>query len=254
MKIATWNVNSLRVRLEHVVDWLKKYQPDVLAVQETKTEDKTFPLDEIEAAGYNAVFSGQKSYNGVALLTRKEPQDVITDLPNLQDPQRRIMEATVDGVRILNLYVPNGSSLDSDKYPYKLDWLARVKDYLNDNMAKHERYVILGDFNIAPEDRDVCDPKAWEGNVLVSAPERAALAAIEELGFVDCFRSFEQDEKAYSWWNYRQLAFRRNRGLRIDLILANKSFAANCQSCIIDREPRKLERPSDHAPVMAEFN
>ena len=253
MKIATWNVNSLRVRLPHVLQWLAAVQPDVLAIQETKTVDAQFPLAELQAAGYTVVFAGQKTYNGVAILSKSPATDVMTDIPDLDDPQRRILAATLDGVRVVNLYVVNGSEVGSDKYAYKLDWLAQVTAWLQQQAALYPKLVVLGDFNIAPEDRDVHDPIAWGDGILCSPAERAALQAIQAVGLSDTFRQFAQPEKSFSWWDYRAAGFRRNHGLRIDLILASKPLADACQSCVIDREPRTWEKPSDHTPVIAEF-
>ena len=254
MKIATWNVNSLRVRLPQVLDWLARESPEVLALQETKTEDVNFPLAELTAAGYRAVFSGQKTYNGVAVLSRAPGEDVLTDLPGLDDPQRRILAVTVDGWRIVDLYVPNGSEVGSDKYAYKLDWLARVRDWLRAELTRYPRLVVLGDFNIAPEDRDIYDPDAWREKILCSTPEREAFRGLLGLGLQDVFRRFEQPERSYTWWDYRMNGFRRNLGLRIDHILVGPDMAGRCRACRVDVEPRKLERPSDHAPVLAEFD
>ncbi|MEY2680718.1 MAG: hypothetical protein RL661_949 [Pseudomonadota bacterium] len=253
MKIATWNVNSLRVRLPHVLDWLKREQPDVLALQETKTEDANFPQKELETAGYQAVYSGQKTYNGVAILSRTSAADVITDLPGLVDPQRRILAATVNGWRVVDLYVPNGSEVGSDKYAYKLDWLGHVHSWLKLELLRHPRLVVMGDFNIAPEDRDVHDPMAWNEKILCSTPERQAFQEWLALGFKDAFRCFDQPEKSFSWWDYRMNGFRRHLGLRIDHILISSELVESCRACRIDVEPRGLERPSDHAPVLAEF-
>ena len=253
MKIASWNVNSLNVRLPQVLKWLESARPDVLALQETKLSDEKFPAGEIEAAGYHVVFSGQKTYNGVALLSKQPIDEVITDLPGLEDPQRRILGATIGGVRILNLYVVNGQEVGTEKFNYKLEWLAKVYDYIAKDMKQHERYVILGDFNIAPADADVYDPQAWEERILCSTPEREALQRILSLGFSDSFRLFKQETEQFSWWDYRMNAFRRNRGLRIDLILVNKALVGQCRSSVIDKAPRSWERPSDHAPVIAEF-
>lgn len=253
MKIATWNVNSLRVRLPHVLDWLTTHQPDVLALQETKTVDETFPADALLNAGYQAAFAGQKTYNGVALLSRESATDVVTDLPGLNDPQRRVLGATVGDVRVLDLYVPNGSEVGSDKYAYKLGWLDKLADYVQEQMSQYSKFVVLGDFNIAPEDRDVHDPEAWAGKILCSEPERNALQRLLDMGLSDTFRQFEQEEKSFSWWDYRGAGFRRNLGLRIDLVLASAALSQHCTACWIDKEPRRLERPSDHAPVMAEF-
>ena len=254
MKLATWNVNSLKVRLPHVVDWLTSAQPDVLCLQETKLEDKNFPLAEIEALGYRAAFSGQKTYNGVALISKLETIDVVNAIPNFEDEQKRVLAATFDGVRVICAYMPNGQSLDSDKYQYKLKWLAAMRDWLADEITRYPKLALLGDYNIAPDNRDVHDPKAWEGNVLVSEPERAAFRAFLAIGLKDSFRLFEQPEKIYSWWDYRMMAFRRNHGMRIDHILLSDALVPHCTSCIIDKAPRKLERPSDHTPVIAEIS
>ena len=254
MKLATWNVNSLKVRLPHVVDWLASAKPDVLCLQETKLEDKNFPLAEIEALGYCAVFSGQKTYNGVALISKAEAFEVVNAIPNFADEQKRILAGTFDGVRVICAYMPNGQSLDSDKYQYKLKWLAALRDWLAKEIKRFPKLALLGDYNIAPDDRDVHDPKAWEGNVLVSEPERAAFRAFLDLGLKDSFRLFDQPEKIYSWWDYRMMGFRRNHGLRIDHILLSDALASNCTACTIDKAPRKLERPSDHTPVTAELS
>lgn len=253
MKIATWNVNSLKVRLPHVLDWLAAVQPDALCLQETKTEDKGFPFAELEAAGYRALHNGQKTYNGVAILARAEPTDVRPDIPGFADPQKRILAATVNGVRLVCAYMPNGSEVGSEKYEYKLKWLAALTDWLRAELARHPRLALLGDFNIAPEDRDVHDPEAWAGKILCSEPERAAFRAFIDLGLSDAFRRFEQPEKSFSWWDYRMMAFRRNIGLRIDHILLSPELAGRCRACAIDKAPRRLERPSDHAPVIAEI-
>lgn len=253
MKIATWNVNSLKVRLPHVLQWLETAQPDILGLQETKLTDENFPVAEIEGAGYHVVFSGQKTYNGVAILSREPASDVVMDLPGLKDPQRRVLGATIGSVRFLDLYVPNGQSVGSEKYTYKLDWLAACRDHLAEQLQSHEQFVVVGDFNIAPEARDVHDAVAWSGEVLFSAAERAAFAAMLELGLTDTYRMFEQEEGTFSWWDYRMGAFRRNRGLRIDHILASDALREICTSCHIDRTPRTWEKPSDHTPVIAEF-
>jgi exodeoxyribonuclease III len=253
MKIATWNVNSLNVRLPHVLQWLEIAQPDVLVLQETKLVDEKFPVAEIEAAGYQVAYSGQKTYNGVALLSRHPIENVITDLPGLDDPQRRILGAIINGVRILDLYVVNGQEVGSEKFAYKMHWLGKVREYIAQDLTENERYVVLGDFNIAPADEDVHDPKSWREKILCSTQEREALQAILALGFVDTFRLFEQEEKQFSWWDYRMNGFKRNLGLRIDLILASEALAKECRSSIIDKTPRGWERPSDHAPVVTEF-
>ena len=251
MKIATWNVNSLKVRLPHVLQWLTENPVDVLCLQETKLTDDKFPVAEIEAAGYQVAFSGQKTYNGVAILSKLPISDVVKNNPRYEDAQQRILAATIAGVRVVCAYVPNGQSVDSDKYVYKLAWLAGLRDWLADEMASHDKLAILGDYNIAPEDRDVHDPAEWAGQVLFSTKEKDALTALTDLGLTDAFRMFEQADKSYSWWDYRQLAFRRNRGLRIDHILLSATLAESCTACAIDRAPRKSEQPSDHAPVVA---
>lgn len=255
-KVATWNVNSLRIRLPVVLDWLNKHQPDVLALQETKLQDKDFPVTEITAAGYHVVYAGQKTYNGMAILSKKpcDEASIVTELLDFEHPDRRLLEATYHGIRFLNLYIPNGNSIDSDKYIYKLNWLAKLTEHVSAVLKQYPRVVLLGDFNIAPEDRDVHDPKAWEGHVLVSGPERKALDQLLRLGLHDIFHAFEQPPKSYSWWDYRMLGFRRNHGLRIDLILTNDALVPHCTACTIDKEPRRLERPSDHTPVIAEFD
>ena len=254
-KIASWNVNSLKVRLPHVEQWLEKAQPDILVLQETKTVDENFPLDAIHAMGYEAIFSGQKTYNGVAILTKKEHliEDVVIDLPTIDDPQKRTIAATINGVRILDLYVVNGSEVGSEKFAYKLDWLEKVTEWVSQEAQKHQKFVILGDFNIAPDDRDVHNPKSWHERILCSTPERNALQKIKDIGFVDSFRLFEQEPETYSWWDYRSGGFNKNMGLRIDLILTSLLLAEQCTASYVDSEPRGWERPSDHAPVVAEF-
>jgi exodeoxyribonuclease-3 len=252
--LATWNVNSLRVRMPHLKDWLAANDVDLVALQETKLPDADFPRGEIEALGLHVVYSGQRTYNGVALLAKSAPAEVAAGIPGFEDEQRRVIAATVGGLRVVNVYVPNGQAVGSEKYQYKLRWLAALRDYLAAELARHPELVVLGDFNIAPEDRDVHDPKAWEGSVHVSEPERAALRALLAVGLEDCFRRFEQPAKSFSWWDYRTMAFRRNAGLRIDLILASHTLASKCDACHIDKAPRRLERPSDHAPVLAAFD
>jgi len=254
MRIASWNVNSLKVRLPQVLDWLAKHRPDALCLQELKLEDANFPRDAIQAAGYFAAHSGQKTYNGVAILSREPAANIVCGIAGFDDPQRRVISADVGGVRLVCAYVPNGQSLDSDKYRYKLDWLAAFSTWLECKLAGHARLAVLGDYNIAPEDRDVHDPKAWEGQVLVSPPERAAFRRLIALGFSDSFRLFEQPEKSYTWWDYRMNGFKRNLGLRIDHILLSPSLSTSCASCAVDLEPRRHERPSDHAPVVAEID
>jgi len=254
MLIATWNVNSLRVRMPHLVDWLAANPVDVIALQETKLPDPDFPGQEFEGLGLQVAFSGQRTYNGVALLARQPLTDVVAGIPGFEDEQKRVLAGTINGVRVIDVYVPNGQAVGSDKFAYKLRWFEALRGYVAAELARHPHLVVLGDCNVAPEDRDVHDPKAWEGSVHVSPPERAALQALLATGLVDCFRSFEQPEKSYSWWDYRMMAFRRNAGLRIDLILASTALAQKCDACHIDKAPRRLERPSDHAPVLAGFD
>ena len=254
MKIATWNVNSLKVRLPHVMEWLVQNQPDVLCLQETKQEDINFPMAVLNEAGYQTTFSGQKTYNGVAILSRAPQEDIQVGIPQFEDQQKRVLAATVQGVRIVNVYIPNGQSLDSDKYQYKLAWLEALTTWLEVEIKAHPRLVLLGDYNIAPEDRDVHDPLAWVGQVLVSAPERDAFQALINLGMHDSFRLFEQAEKSFSWWDYRMNAFRRDLGMRIDHILISAPLVSSCKSVLIDREIRKAERPSDHVPVMMDLD
>lgn len=252
-KIATWNVNSLKVRLPHVLQWLETEKPDVLALQETKSIDENFPLDAINEAGYEVSFIGQKTYNGVATICKSPIETIATALPDYDDIQKRVLAVNTNNVTVLNLYVPNGSEVGSEKFQYKLKWFSKLHPFIEELQAKNERVIILGDFNIAPEDRDVHAPEEWEGCNLVSQPERDELQNIISKGFSDCFRLFDQAEKSFSWWDYRAAGFRRDRGLRIDLILASNSLSKSCRACYIDKEPRKLERPSDHTPVVAEF-
>lgn len=259
MRIATWNVNSLKIRAPQVLDWLASNPVDVLCLQETKLTDERFPADTFREAGYAALFAGQPTYNGVATLTRLEtvgePQLVANANPRLEDPQKRLLVADVAGLRVICAYFPNGQSVDSDKYRYKLGWIDALRDWIRDDLRGAGHPVILaGDFNIAPEDRDVHDPQAWAGQVLCSEPERERLRELLALGFDDGFRLIEQPPKTYSWWDYRQLAFRRNAGLRIDLILTDRALGPHVRSCSIDREARKREQPSDHAPVTIEFD
>ena len=252
MKIVTWNVNSLKVRLEQVQNWLTDNQPDVLCLQETKTEDVNFPLEALQQAGYHVVFSGQKTYNGVAIISKIPATDVQVGLPNFEDVQKRVLAATINGVRIINVYIPNGESVESDKYQYKLAWLAALQAWIKTELQRYPKLALLGDYNIAPEDRDVHDPAAWAGKVLCSKAERDVFQGLQQLGLRDAFRLFEQAEKSYSWWDYRMMGFRRNHGMRIDHILI--SAAIKCSACNIDKAPRKLERPSDHTPVWAEID
>ncbi len=254
MKIASWNVNSLKVRLDHVLDWLQSEQPEVLGLQETKLKDENFPLEAIEAAGYHAVFSGQPTYNGVALVSREPASDVALEVPDFGDPHKRVIAGTFGGVRVINLYVVNGKAVGDPKYHWKLEWLAAVTGWIAEEIQRHDKLVVVGDFNIAPEDRDIHDPEAWHERILCSTPEREALARMMALGLSDVYRQFDQPERIYSWYDYRQMAFRRKMGLRIDLVLASEALAEACIASAIDLEPRRLERPSDHAPVWAEFD
>jgi exodeoxyribonuclease-3 len=254
MLLATWNVNSLRVRLPQLKDWLAANPADIVALQETKLPDPDFPKDDIEALGLHVAYSGQRTYNGVAILARQPLEDVVPGIPGFEDDQKRVLAATVGGMRVMDVYVPNGQTVGSDKFEYKLRWLEALRAYVGAELVRHPQLVVLGDYNIAPEDRDVHDPKAWEGSVHVSEPERAALRALLAAGLEDCFRRFEQPEKSFTWWDYRMMAFRRNAGLRIDLILASARLAAKCAECRIDKAPRRLERPSDHTPVLANFD
>jgi exodeoxyribonuclease-3 len=253
VRLATWNVNSLKVRLPHLLEFLARHSPDAVCLQETKCEDAAFPAAQVEAAGYRWVHDGQKTYNGVAILAREDPAVVTRGIPGFADLQKRVIAADIGGVRVVSVYCPNGQSVGSDKYEYKLRWFAALAAWLKDELAGGRSVAVLGDYNVAPEDRDVHDPQAWRGQVLVSDPEREALRALFALGFSDAFRLFEQPEKAFSWWDYRMAAFRRNMGLRIDHILLSPGLASRCRSCTIDVEPRRLERPSDHAPVLCDI-
>ncbi len=255
LKIATWNVNSLRVRLAHLLTWLENNQPDIIALQETKIPDEDFPQEELLQAGYHSIFHGQRTYNGVAILSKVAAEDPAHALIGLSDDplHRRALAATINQVRIVNFYVPNGESVTSEKYQYKLNWLRQARDYLKDELKAHKQLIVLGDFNIAPEDRDIHDPKAWRGQVLASDAERTALQEILALGFIDSFRLFEHPENIYSWWDYRGGAYWKNKGLRIDLILVNNGIQAQCSSCWIDKKPRGWLQPSDHAPVVLEM-
>ncbi len=251
MKIAAWNVNSLKVRLPHLLDWLKEATPDVVCLQELKQEDHNFPRAEIEAAGYQVAFSGQKTYNGVALLAKSPIDDVICGNPLFADEQKRLISGTIDGVRVVCAYMPNGQEVGCDKYDYKLRWLDALARWLEGELAAHPQLALCGDYNIAPDDRDVHDPKRWKDCILVSEPERAAFQRLLAMGLSDSFRLFEQAEKTFSWWDYRMLGFQKNLGLRIDHILLSKPLAEKCNAAGVDRAPRKWERPSDHAPVWA---
>ena len=251
MKIAAWNVNSLKVRLPHLLDWLATENPDVICLQELKLEDDKFPRAEIEAAGYHAAFSGQKTYNGVALISRHPIEDVCLGNPHYPDAQKRLISGTINGVRVVSAYMPNGQAVGSEKYAYKLAWLEGLITWLGEELKAHPQLALCGDYNIAPDDRDVHDPKRWAGEILCSEPERHAFQRLLDLGLADSFRLFEQPEKTFSWWDYRMLGFQKNLGLRIDHILLSRPLAERCTAAGVDRAPRKLERPSDHAPVWA---
>jgi exodeoxyribonuclease-3 len=253
MKLATWNVNSIKVRLPQLLAWLAAAQPDVVCLQELKTEAAGFPLAALEAAGYACAVNGQKTYNGVAILARTPLAEVTPDIPRFADEQKRVIAATVLDVRVVCVYCPNGQAVGSDKYDYKLRWFGALREYLQAELRQHERLAVAGDFNVAPEDRDVHDPKAWEGQVHVSEPERAAWRALLELGLKDGFRLFQQPEKTFTWWDYRMMGFRRNAGLRIDHILLSAALAERCSAATVDKEPRRQERPSDHAPALVEL-
>ncbi|SAK67354.1 exodeoxyribonuclease III Xth [Caballeronia arationis] len=255
MKIATWNVNSLKVRQQHVIDWLELSRVDVLCLQELKLPDEKFPRADFEAAGFKSWFAGQKTYNGVGILVRDgvdvDEASILRNIPGFDDPQQRVIAATIEGVRIVSAYFPNGQAVGSEKFAYKMRWLDALHDWISAEMKLHPKLALAGDYNIAPDDRDVHDPKAWEGQNLVSPEERAHFVRLMELGLTDAFRKFEQPEKLFTWWDYRMLAFRRNAGLRIDHILLSAELAAQCSACEVDKVPRKWDQPSDHAPVIA---
>lgn len=253
MKLATWNVNSLKVRLPQVIEWLKTTQPDILCLQETKLMDEHFPEQQIAAIGYHSIFVGQKTYNGVAIISKQKGDKILTALPDFLDEQKRVIAATYGDLRIISVYVPNGETVESEKYSYKLQWLPALSRWVASELKSYAKVALLGDFNIAPEDRDVHDPEIWQGKVLCTLPERDAFKGLLNMGFVDSFRLFEQPDKSYTWWDYRMMAFRLNRGLRIDHILLSEALAKTCLTCSIDKTVRKLERPSDHAPLMVEL-
>jgi exodeoxyribonuclease III len=254
MKLATWNVNSLAVRLPQLLDWLAAHQPDVIVLQETKLTDDKFPRAEIEAAGWRVAFHGQKTYNGVALLSKADASDVVRNIPGFDDEQARVIAGTVDGVRVIGAYFPNGQAPDSDKFAYKMGWLAALREFVRAELVAHPQLLLMGDYNIAPEDRDVHDPVAWAGQIHCTPEERAHFQALCGLGLADAFRLFEQPPKSWSWWDYRNLAFRKNQGLRIDHILVSEALRPRVKACTIDKAPRKNERPSDHAPVLVEID
>ena len=254
ISIATWNVNSIRARIEHLTTWLKLTSPDVVGIQETKVQDADFPHAELAALGYHVLFSGQKSYNGMALLSKQPASLLATELPGFDDPQRRVLAAKIANITLLNLYVPNGSAVGSEKFSYKLAWLDALGDWVANLLESGEPLMLVGDFNIAPDDRDVHDPAAWEGKILCSDDERARLQRLVGLGMCDVFRRFEQLPQVFSWWDYRSGGFRRNEGLRIDLILASPGLTERCTKCAVDVGPRRWEKPSDHAPVVAHLS
>jgi exodeoxyribonuclease-3 len=257
LKLATWNVNSLAVRLPQLLAWLDAQQPDVVVLQETKLTDDKFPAAEIEAAGWRAEWFGQKTYNGVALLSRSGAEGVVRNIPGLDDEQARVITGTVASpfgpVRTIGAYFPNGQAPDSDKFSYKMRWLGALREWVKGELATHPQLVLMGDFNIAPEDRDVYDPVAWAGQIHCTPEEREQFRLLAGLGLVDAFRLFEQPPKSWSWWDYRNLAFRKNQGLRIDHILVSEALKSRVTACSIDKAPRKNERPSDHAPVLVEI-
>ena len=250
MQIATWNVNSLSVRLPQLLDWLAEHPVDVVVLQETKLTDDKFPHAPLAQAGYHAQWFGQRTYNGVALLSRQEASDVVRNIPDFSDEQARVIAATVAGVRVIGAYFPNGQAPDSEKFSYKMRWLEALHRWVAQELEHHDQLVLLGDFNIAPEDRDVYDPVAWAGQIHCTPQERAHFQDLLDLGLLDAFRLFEQAPKSWSWWDYRNLAFRKNQGLRIDHILVSTPLKPRVQACVIDKVPRKNERPSDHAPVV----
>ncbi|HQR32248.1 MAG TPA: exodeoxyribonuclease III [Blastocatellia bacterium] len=254
MKIATWNINSIAVRLPHVLDWLKSNRPDALCLQEIKCKEDKFPADAFREIGYRAEIFGQQTYNGVATLSLAEPSDVQKGfLGDAEDPQRRLLATTINGVKIVNVYIPNGSEVGSEKYSYKLNWLGNLRKFFDECCDPKQDVVLCGDFNIAPEDRDVHDPKLWAGQILCSDAERAALQKIEDWGLVDVFRQHHDDSGVYTWWDYRGGAFPKNKGLRIDHLWATEPLSELCTAVWVDKAPRALPQPSDHVPVVAEF-
>lgn len=254
MKIATWNVNSINARLEHLLGWLADTQTDVVCLQETKCVDEGFPFDALKEAGYDAAFMGQKSYNGVAILSKHKIENVQKNFPDDEsDAPKRLIAATINGVRIVNTYIPNGTELWTDKFTFKLDWLQRLRRYFDETCSTNDRVLLCGDFNVAPDELDVWSVQAWTGKLHFSKPERAAIHHVKQWGFVDVFRQINGDAQEFSWWNYREGAWQRNRGLRMDHIWTSEPLAEKCTACWIDKAPRSLERPSDHTPVVADF-
>jgi exodeoxyribonuclease-3 len=254
MKIASWNVNSLRVRLEHVCTWINDNNPDLLCLQELKMPDADFPSAAFSELGYHCAFTGQKTYNGVAIVSKQPLQDVVTEIPDLIDPQARFIKAEYNGLSIINVYVPNGQALDSDKFIYKRAWFAKLQQAMRGYLAENSNVVLVGDFNITPSDLDVHDPKRWRGKIHCSEIERLMLQNLMSEGLYDTYRQFNQDDDHFSWWDYRGGGYERNEGLRIDLILSSSAALAKAKTCTIDETPRKLERPSDHTPVVAEYS
>lgn len=258
MRIATWNVNSVRARIDHVLRWIDRAKPDVLCLQELKVQDADFPTGALREAGYLSALAGQKTYNGVAVLARGELREPAVGLPHLPgdhplNAQRRLLAVTVEGVRVISAYMPNGEAVGSEKFAYKLSFFRELRAYLDRAYTPADALVLCGDFNVAPEPRDVCDSEAWEGSVLFSAPERAALEALRAFGFADCFRQHHEEAGRYSWWDYRGGAYWKNQGLRIDHLWATPGLAERCTASDVDETPRKWKKPSDHAPVWADF-
>ena len=253
MKLATWNINSLTVRLPQVLDWLAAHPVDVLALQEIKLTDDKFPVADFAAAGYQAQWFGQKTYNGVALITRTPAVDVVRNIPGFADEMARVLTGTVDGVRVIGAYFPNGQAPGSDKFDYKMHWLKALRNWVRAELEQHPRLVLMGDYNITFDDADVWDPVGLKDTIHCTEEERYQLRALVALGLTDTHRLFEQPPKSYSWWDYRDFAFRRNRGMRIDHVLVSAALVAQVKSCVIDKAPRKNERPSDHAPVLLEL-
>ena len=258
MQIATWNVNSLAVRLPQVLDWLGTHPVDVLCLQELKLSDDKFPLRELEAAGYHSAVFGQKTYNGVAILSRTPARNIVKNIAGFSDEQSRVIAATLDTpggeLRVVNGYFVNGQAPGTEKFVYKMSWLEGLRNCLREELVAHPRLVLLGDFNITVDDRDTWDPEGLRETIHHTSEERRYFQSLIELGLTDAFRLFEQPDKSYSWWDYREMAFRRNRGLRIDHILVSHALRPQVASCVIDRAPRKNERPSDHAPVIVELS
>lgn len=253
MKVASWNVNSLNVRLPQLLEWLERNQPDIIGLQELKMVDERFPVEAIREAGYHAVFNGQKTYNGVAILSKEEPTDVVRGMPGLDDEQRRYIAATIGGVRFIDLYVPNGQALGSEKFQYKTRWFSQLLTHLEAVLADGLPTIVVGDFNIAHADEDVHDPSRWVNTTHTSGVERGWLDQLLDLGFVDTFRKFEQEPDSFSWWDYRGPGIWKNHGLRIDYVFASQALADSCNAASINKRWRMKKQPSDHAPVIAEF-